>query len=89
MGREGRRVAKNGDVEVWAKEMSDGSRAVILFNRGASESEVGVTWEEIGYPSHLPAKVRDLWEHKDVGSFTGSYSAKVGSHAVVMVMIAP
>jgi alpha-galactosidase len=89
MGREGRRVAKNGDVEVWAKEMSDGSRAVILFNRGASEGEVGVTWEAIGYPSHLPAKVRDLWEHKDVGSFTGSYSAKVGSHAVVMVRIAP
>ena len=89
LGREGRRVAKQGDVEVWAKEMSDGSRAVILFNRGASESEVGVTWEEIGYPSHLPAKVRDLWEHKDVGSFTDSYSAKVGSHAVVMVRIAP
>jgi alpha-galactosidase len=89
MGREGRRVAKNDDVEVWAKEMSDGSRAVILFNRGASESEVAVTWEAIGYPSHLPAKVRDLWEHKDVGSFTGSYLAKVGSHAVVMVRIAP
>jgi hypothetical protein len=33
--------------------------------------------------------VRDVWEHKDVGSFTGSYSAKVGSHAVVMVRIAP
>ncbi len=89
LGREGRRVAKNGDVEVWAKEMSDGSRAVILFNRGASESDVDVMWEEIGYPSHLPAKVRDVWEHKDVGSFTGSYSAKVGSHAVVMVRIAP
>jgi alpha-galactosidase len=89
LGREGRRVTKNGDVEVWAKEMSDGSRAVILFNRGASESDVDVMWEEIGYPSHLPAKVRDVWEHKDVGSFTGSYSAKVGSHAVVMVRIVP
>jgi alpha-galactosidase len=89
LGRGGRRVAKNGDVEVWAKEMSDGSRAVILFNRGASESRVDVMWEEIGYPRHLPAKVRDVWEHKDVGSFTGSYSAKVGSHAVVMVRIAP
>ena len=89
LGREGRRVAKNGDAEVWAKEMSDGSRAVILFNRGASEREVGVTWEEIGYPSPLPAKIRDLWEHKDLGSFTGSYSSKVPSHAVVVVRITP
>jgi alpha-galactosidase len=89
LGREGRRVVKNGDLEVWAKTLNDGSRAVILFNRGTSENEVSVSWETIGYPSHIPAKVRDLWAHKDVGSFTGSYSAKVGSHSVVMVKITP
>jgi len=89
LGREGRRVVKNGDLEVWAKTLNDGSRAVILFNRGASESEVSVSWEQIGYPNHISAKVRDLWAHKDVGSFTGSYSAKVGPHSVVMVKITP
>jgi alpha-galactosidase len=89
LGREGRRVVKNGDLEVWAKPLSDGSRAVILFNRGTSESDVSVSWEQIGYPNHLPAKVRDLWAHKDLGSFSGTYSAKVGSHSVVMVKIAP
>jgi len=89
LGREGQRVVKNGDLEVWVKTLHDGSRAVILFNRGASESEVSVSWEQIGYPNHISAKVRDLWAHKDVGSFTGSYSAKVGSHSVVMVRITP
>ncbi len=89
LGREGQRVAKNGDLEVWAKTLNDGSRAVMLFNRGPSESDINVSWEQIGYPNHLPAKVRDLWSHKDQGSFTGSYSAKVPSHSVVMVKIAP
>jgi alpha-galactosidase len=89
LGREGRRVAKSGDLEVWSKPLSDGSRAVILFNRGAAENEVSVNWVQIGYPEHLSAKVRDLWMHKDVGSFTGTYSAKVPSHSVVMVKIAP
>jgi len=89
LGREGHRVAKNGDLEVWSKPLSDGSRAVILFNRGAAENEVSVSWVEMGYPGHLSAKVRDLWAHKDVGSFTGSYSAKVPSHSVMMVKIAP
>jgi alpha-galactosidase len=89
LGREGRRVAKNGDLEIWAKPLADGSRAVILFNRGTSDSEMSVSWEQIGYPNHLPAKVRDLWAHKDVGSFTGLYSAKVAPHSVVMVKITP
>jgi len=89
LGREGHRIQKNGDLEVWSKTLSDGSRAVILFNRGASESEMSASWEQVGYPNHISAKVHDLWTHKDVGSFNGSYSAKVGSHSVVMVKITP
>ena len=89
LGREGRRIRKNGDSEVWARPLSDGSRAVILFNRGKSESEVSVKWEELAYPGHVSANVRDLWAHTDVGSFTGAYSAKVAPHSVVMVKITP
>ena len=89
LGREGHRVRKDGDLEIWAKTLADGSRAVILFNRGSAEGPVSVAWDEIGYPAHLNAKVRDLWAHKDIGSFTGTYSAQVASHAVVMVKIAP
>lgn len=89
LGREGHRIQKNGDLEVWSKTLSDGSRAVILFNRGASESEVSVSWEQIGYPNHISAKVRDLWTHKDLGPFNGAYSAKVASHSVVMVKVTP
>jgi len=89
IGREGHRVKKDGELEVWSKTLADGSRAVILFNRGTSEAEVKVAWEDIGYPAHLSAKVRDLWAHKDLGASTGSFSAKVTSHSVVMVKIAP
>lgn len=89
LGHEGRRVSKNGDLEIWAKPLSNGSRAVILLNRGESDANVSVSWEQLGYPNHLPAKVRDLWAHRDAGSFTGSYSANVPRHSVVMVTIAP
>jgi alpha-galactosidase len=89
LGHEGRRVAKNSDLEAWSKLLNDGSRAVILLNRGTSESAISVNWVQIGYTDHLSAKVRDLWAHKDLGSFTGSYSAKVPSHSVVMVKVTP
>jgi len=89
LGREGRPVHKDGDLEVWAKQLKDGNRAVLLFNRGTSEQNVTVAWEDIGYPDHLSAAVRDLWQKKDLGKFTGKFSAPVASHGVVMVTVRP
>ena len=89
LGSEGRRVTKNGDLEVWVKQLKDGSRAVVLFNRGSSLQDIGVSWEELGYPDHFSAAVRDLWQHKDLGKFTGRFSAPVESHGVVMVTVRP
>jgi alpha-galactosidase len=89
LGREGERVVKNGDLEVWSKQLKDGSRAVILLNRGASEQQITANWEDIGYPSSVSASVRDLWQHKDLGKFTGKFSATVASHGVVMVTVKP
>jgi len=89
LGRQGRRVWKNGDLEVWSKQMKDGSRAVILLNRGSAEQEINVNWEDLGYPTHFNADVRDLWQHKYLGKFTGKFSAPVVSHGVVMVAVRP
>jgi alpha-galactosidase len=89
LGIEGRRVAKDGDIEVWSRPLQDGSRAVILFNRGAAEKEIATQWTDLGYPAHLSAQVRDLWQHKDLGRATGKFSAHVPSHGVVMLKIVP
>ena len=89
LGMQGRRVKRDGDREVWSKQLADGSRAVVLFNRGAKDAEISVSWTDIGYPPHLAANVRDLWAHKDFGKMSGSYTATVPSHGVVMVTIKP
>ena len=67
LGREGRRIRKDGDLEVWARPLSDGSRAVILSESRCGGCGHAVEVGEVGYPGHLSAGVRDLWEHKDVG----------------------
>jgi alpha-galactosidase len=89
MGRQGRRVSKNGDLEVWGKQLRDGTRAVVLLNRGSAEQQITVNWEDLGYPNAIRASVRDLWQHKDLGIFTGKFSAPVASHGVVMVTVKP
>jgi alpha-galactosidase len=89
LGRQGRRVWKDGDLEVWAKQLQNGDRAAILLNRGSAEQQITMGWEQLGYPAHLSATVRDLWAHKDMGKFTGKFSATVASHGVVMVTVRP
>ena len=89
LGRQGRRVWKNGDLEVWSKPLAGGTRGVILFNRTASEQEITANWTDLDYPEKLAATVRDLWQKKDLGKFTGKFSASVPSHGVVMVTVKP
>ena len=89
LGREGRMVKRDGGLEVWARQLADGGRAVALLNRTGSQANITASWIDIGYPAHLSAKIRDLWEHQDIGEQTGSFSASVPSHGVVMVSIKP
>lgn len=87
LGKPGRRAVKNGDLEVWTKEMEDGSKAVGLFNRGEGLVEVTASWADIGV--HGKQKVRDLWRQKDLGIFADFYTAKVPRHGVVLVRMWP
>ena len=89
LGIQGHRVRKDGDLEIWSKQLSDGSRAVALLNRGAGEQKMTANWTDIGYPESLSAQVRDIWNHKDLGHKTGSFSASVPSHGVVVIKVKP
>ncbi len=89
LGKEGTRVSKQGDAEVWARQLADGNRAVVLFNRGETATEITVTWEELGYPGRLRAQVRDLWAAKKLGKFKGQFTATVEPHGVVAVKVMP
>ena len=86
LGRQGTRVSRQGDAEVWARQLADGGYAVGLFNRGAAEAKVTAQWSDIGISG--ARAVRDLWAHADRGPASGAYSATVPAHGVVMLKIA-
>lgn len=87
LGRQGRKVRDDGDFEVWSKELQDGSRAVLLFNRSETEEQISFEWFEVGMLQDMKLNVRDLWQKKEMGNFDGSYSAEVPAHGVVMVRV--
>ncbi|TFI56322.1 glycoside hydrolase family 27 protein [Sphingomonas parva] len=87
LGVQGRRVAREGDREVWVKPLAGGGRAVLLFNRGETPARISVTNEALAYPAGVRLKVRDLWAHRDLGAWKGRFEAEVEPHGVVMLRL--
>jgi alpha-galactosidase len=85
LGRQAGRVAKNGALEIWAKDMEDGSKAVGLFNRGEDESGMTLKWSDLGVSGEQ--KVRDLWRQQDLGKFAGQFQTPVPRHGVVLLKV--
>ncbi len=85
LGRMARPVIDDGDRQVLAKPMEDGSWAIGLFNLGASATEVTVPWSAIEQAG--PLQVRDLWRQKNLGTLPDKFSATVPSHGVVLVRV--
>ncbi|MEI7809816.1 MAG: hypothetical protein WCJ07_15165, partial [Verrucomicrobiota bacterium] len=80
-------VTPEGDAKVYVKNLSDGTKAIGLFNTGAEPATVTLRWSEAGLKgSQL---LRDLWRQKDIGSYEQSYSVKVPSHGVTLIKASP
>ena len=75
-------MSKEGSLEVWARELEDGSLAVGLFNRGEGTKKITARWEDLGIKG--PRRVRDLWRQKEVGLSEGAIDAYVGRHGVAL-----
>jgi alpha-galactosidase len=83
-------------TEVWAKRLSSGSIAVLLFNRAGviwdfgqwSKEDVTVTWEQLGIPANSRYLVTDLWAGRPLGHFSGQFTAsQLMPHDVQFVML--
>jgi alpha-galactosidase len=84
LGRQGTRLLARDGIELWAKPLQDGARALGLFNRGEAQANASFTWAEAGL-SGQPASVRDLWLHSDLAPANQGLSASVPPHGVVML----
>ncbi|KAF5799145.1 putative alpha-galactosidase [Helianthus annuus] len=89
LGVQGKKVKKNGDLEVWAGPLAHNKVAVILWNRGSSRAQITAYWSDIGLNSTTVVNARDLWAYKTQRSVKGQISATVESHACKMYVLTP
>ncbi|CAN6463354.1 unnamed protein product [Victoria cruziana] len=89
LGVQGKKVKKFGDLEIWAGPLGRGRVAVVLWNRGSSQSSITAKWEDIGLNSTTVVDVRDVWMHKTTSSMKEELTAAVDSHACKMYVLTP
>ncbi|KAF2078452.1 hypothetical protein CYY_000202 [Polysphondylium violaceum] len=90
MGKQGTLVRSTNDGynQIWARPLSDGSRAVVLFNSSPNATNIELLWSDIWVPINTQLSVRDLWSQSDIGVFSTSYLAEnIAPHASVMLRL--
>jgi alpha-galactosidase len=101
LGKAGRLVLEEDDVQVWLKPLEDGSFAVGLFNIGGygKKPESYFRWgnepekvftlylDKIGLNGRYV--MRDVWRQKDVVESSGSFQTNIAHHGVLLLKFTP
>jgi alpha-galactosidase len=75
------------ELEVWSKVLSDGSRAVALYNLGEDAGVLGFDLADIGLSG--TCKVRDLWSRRDLEAIHGSLTVNLPVHDALLIKVTP
>ncbi len=84
-GKQGDRVSAEGPLEIWARPLADGSKAVGIFNRHDGPLEMQVDFAQLGFKSS--PKVRDIWRAKDLGRLQSPYKVEIPAHGVILLRV--
>ncbi len=86
-GKQGDRLWAQGPLEIWARELKDGSKVVGLFNRNAGATAITLDLKLLGF--HQAVAVRDLWRHADLPPIHEQQTFIVPRHGVVLLRVVP
>ncbi len=86
LGDAATRIFKDGDIEVWARDLYDGGKAVAFLNRNNTVTKnISVNWSNLFIEGSYD--IRDLWKHQLVGTSNTSFNTNVLAHEVVLLKL--
>lgn len=85
LGKQARPVVVDGDIQLWARPLADGSQAVGIFNLGEKDTTVDFSryFEALGIKE--PSNIRDLWRQTDLHDAEW----KIPTHGVRLLKVTP
>ncbi len=87
LGKQGRRVYSEGEVDVWERDLSGGAKAIAVLNAGSdrySTHPFHLSLAKLGLSSAQTGK--DLWTGKDV-ALSDNMPIEIASHDILLVRI--
>jgi alpha-galactosidase len=88
LGKQGTEISSGGGLDVLTKPLSGGDVAVTLFNETGSAATISTTAKAAGAPAASGYRLDDLWSNQ-VSSTSGTISATVPAHGVVVYRVSP
>ena len=85
LGKQASRIAQNGSLEIWVKDLEDGSKAVGMFNRGMFAASHSVSWKELGIKGNYI--VRDVWSQKNIMTTNEKFTSNIPAHGVKLIKV--
>ncbi|MEH0421074.1 alpha-galactosidase D [Streptomyces sp. B21-083] len=82
-----RPITPSDDQQVWAAKNSDGTFTVALFNLGNAPASVTADWSALGFSGK--AKVRDLWNHENLGTYKDKVTQALPTHGSRLFTVTP
>lgn len=79
-------VKNENGIIIWTSDQPESNAKYVgIFNINDEPKEVTTYWKEIGIEGEL--NVRDLWERKNLGKFTGEFKTNIEAHGCRLVKI--
>ena len=85
LGKQAIRMVNKNGIQVWVKDLEDGSKAAGIFNLNPTSQPFSVNFGEIGLSGRQT--IRDLWRQKEIGIVEGKFEATIPAHGVVLLKL--
>ncbi len=84
-GIQGDRAYAEGPIEIWVRPLSDGSKAVGIFNRHPAVLPVEVDFGKLGFRG--PVRAHDVWQATELGRIAQPVLYQVPAHGVLLLRV--
>jgi alpha-galactosidase len=83
---QGTLIKRRGDKQIWAKQLRDGSHAVLMINLNKRKAQdITLKFIRLGFTGKV--QLKNIYKKKDIGTFKGSFIKKIAPQSGLFLLV--